>query len=449
MRTLWTAAALREATGGSGGADVFGVAIDSRAVAPGDLFVALVAERDGHLFVADALARGAACAMVAQDMAGPVLRVADTLAGLTALGTAGRARAAAQVAAVTGSTGKTTVKEMLRHGLAAQAPTHASAASHNNQWGVPLTLARLPPKIPYAVIEIGMNNRGEIAPLARLARPNVAVVTNIGTAHVGNLGSEAEIAAEKGDILLGLEPLGVAVLPADSPYFAALAARAPGRVVSFGWAEGATTRLLEVTEHAASVEVTALFYGHRLDFSVGAPGTHMAVNALAAIAAAAVLGADPLRFATSLRSFDAGAGRGQRVTLALRGGGSAVLLDESYNASVASVRAALSVLAAQEARRRVAVLGDMLELGAAGPAQHLGLAQDVAHAADLVFCCGPLMGEMFATLPETRQGIATADSLALAPLVAAAIRDGDAIMVKGSLGSRMAVVVAAVKELAA
>ncbi|PZW46888.1 UDP-N-acetylmuramoyl-tripeptide--D-alanyl-D-alanine ligase [Humitalea rosea] len=447
MSALWTAAELRQATGGTGGADVTGVAIDSRAVVAGDLFVALRAERDGHAFVADALARGAACAMVAEDV--PGLRVADTLVGLAALGAAGRARTSARVVAVTGSVGKTTVKEMLRHGLAGQGLTHASAASHNNQWGVPLTLARLPRAARYAVIEIGMNNRGEIAPLARLARPDVAVVTNIGTAHVGNLGSEAAIAAEKGDILLGLERGGIAVLPADSPHFAALAATAPGRVVGFGHAAGAQARLLEVREQAGSVEVSARLYGHHIAFTVGAPGAHMAMNAIAAIAAAAALGADPLGFAASLATFGAGAGRGQRVVLRLPGGGSALLLDESYNASVASVRAALSVLAAQEARRRIAVLGDMLELGEAGPAQHLCLLPDVVGVADLVFCCGPLMRRLFEALPAERRGQATADSTALAPLVAGVLRDGDAVMVKGSLGSRMAVVVAALKELAA
>ena len=446
MTVLWTAAELRKATGGTGGADVTGIAIDSRAVVPGDLFVALRADRDGHAFVPDALAQGAACAMVDEDMAG--LRVADTLVGLTALGAAGRARSGARVVAVTGSVGKTTVKDMLRHGLAEQGLTHASAASHNNQWGVPLTLARLPGAARYAVIEIGMNNRGEIAPLARLARPDVAVVTNIGTAHVGNLGSEAAIAAEKGDILLGLPRGGVAVLPADSAHFAGLAATAPGRVVGFGHAPEAQARLVAVRELADSVEVSALLYGHDIAFTVGAPGAHMAMNAIAAIAAAAALGADPLRFAASLASFGAGAGRGQRIVLALPGGGSALLLDESYNASVASVRAALSVLAAQPAGRRIAVLGDMLELGEAGPAQHLSLLPDVVAVADLVFCCGPLMGRLFEALPAERRGQATADSTALAPLVAAVVRDGDAVMVKGSLGSRMAVVITALKELA-
>jgi len=451
MSPLWTAADLCAATGGTGGAAVSGIAIDSRATVAGDLFVALVADRDGHDFVADALGHGAACAMVARDLPGPCLRVADTLAGLTALGAAGRARTAARLVAITGSVGKTTVKDMLAQGLGDQAPTHGSAASHNNHWGVPLTLARLPPDAAYAVIEIGMNNRGEIAPLARLAQPHVAVVTNIGTAHIGHLGSEAAIAEEKGDILFGLAPGGTAVLPADSPFFAALAARAAvlgALVIGFGEAPGAAARLLGVEDGAQSAVAEVALHGQRLTVALGAPGRHMAMNALAALAAAAALGADPARFAAALAGFNPGAGRGQRVVLRLAGGGAALLLDESYNASTASIRAALAVLAAQPARRRIAVLGDMRELGDHGPALHLGLAPDAA-AADLVFACGPLMGGMFAALPADRQGAATADSTALAPIVAAALRDGDAVMVKGSLGSRMAVVVAALKGLGA
>ncbi|WP_431283934.1 UDP-N-acetylmuramoyl-tripeptide--D-alanyl-D-alanine ligase [Humitalea sp. 24SJ18S-53] len=450
MSALWTAADLCAATGGTGGADVTGIAIDSRATVAGDLFVALLAERDGHDFVADAFGRGAACAMVTRDMpGGPCLRVADTLDGLTALGAAGRARSRARVVAVTGSVAKTTVKEMLRHGLSAQAPVHASAASHNNQWGVPLTLARQQPGAAYAVIEIGMNNRGEIAPLARLAQPHVAVITNIGTAHIGHLGSEAAIADEKGDILLGLTQGGTAVLPADSPFFASLAARAKSQgaaVVGFGEAPEASARLLGFTGSAEGGVAEVSLHGTHLTIALGAPGRHMAVNALAALAAAAALGADPARFAASLADFDAVAGRGQRIALRLAGGGQALLLDESYNASTASIRAALAVLAAQPARRRIAVLGDMRELGEHGPALHAGLAADAA-AADLVFACGPLMAGMFAGLPAEKRGAHADDSATLAPIVAAAVRDGDALMVKGSLGSRMAVVVTALKGL--
>ncbi|MFT8246264.1 UDP-N-acetylmuramoyl-tripeptide--D-alanyl-D-alanine ligase [Roseomonas sp. BN140053] len=451
---LWTAAALRAATEGTlpDGVSVSGVALDSRAVRPGELFVALRDARDGHDFVADALGRGAAAAMVDHDPPGvavdaPLLRVADTLAGLTALGATGRARSGARVVAVTGSVGKTTTKEMLRHGLSAIGPTHAATASHNNHWGVPLTLARLPAGAVFAVIEAGMNHRGEIAPLSRLARPHVAVITTVAPAHLGLLGSEAEIAEEKADIMAGLLPGGTAVLPADGPHAARLAERAAEsgvRLVSFGTAEGAAARLLDWRGDAVSSVAEVSLHGERLSLRLPLPGRHMAANALAALAAAAALGADPARVAAALESFSAGAGRGARQCIPVRGG-EVLLLDESYNASTASVRAALAVLAAQPGRR-IAVLGDMLELGEHGPALHESLATDAAAAADVVYGCGPLTLGLMAALPPEKRGAHAPDSAALAPLVAAAVRAGDAVMIKGSLGSRMAVVVAALKE---
>jgi UDP-N-acetylmuramoyl-tripeptide--D-alanyl-D-alanine ligase len=450
---LWTADQLRAATGGTlaGEATVGGVSIDSRQVRPGELFVALHGARDGHDFVADALARGAACAMVDREPPGvtpdaPLLRVADTLAGLAALGAAGRGRSGARVVAVTGSVGKTTTKEMLRQALSACGATHAAEASHNNHWGVPLTLARLPREAAFAVVEIGMNHRGEIAPLARLARPHAAVITAVAPAHIGHLGSLEAIADEKVDILAGLEPGGSAILPRDNPMFprlAAVAARCGARIVGFGEAPEAEARLLsyEGTAEAGRAEVD--LHGRRLRLDLAAPGQHMAMNALAALAACAALGADPGIAAAALSSFGAMAGRGMRVTLHLPDGGTALLLDDSYNASTASIRAGLAVLAAQPARRRLAVLGDMRELGAYGPALHAELAPDVAAAADLVFCCGPLMRHLYDALPAGRRGAHEPDSERLAPIVRTALRPGDAVLVKGSLGSRMKAVVEA------
>ncbi|MBR0678745.1 UDP-N-acetylmuramoyl-tripeptide--D-alanyl-D-alanine ligase, partial [Roseomonas alkaliterrae] len=307
MSALWTAAELRAATGGTLAADVAvqGISIDSRSIAPGDLFVALRDTRDGHDFVADALARGAAAAMVDRDPPGvgpdaPLLRVADTLAGLTALGAAARARSAARVVGVTGSVGKTTTKKMLRVALAAFGPAHASAASFNNHWGVPVTLARLPRDAAFAVVEMGMNRRGEIAPLSRLARPHVGVVTNIGTAHIGHLGSQAAIAEEKGDIIAGIAPGGTLVLPADSPFAARLAARAQEAglaAMAHGEAPGADARLLsyEGTEDGGRAEI--LTGGERIGLTLAAPGRHVALNACAVLAAVAALGLSPRRAA--------------------------------------------------------------------------------------------------------------------------------------------------------
>ncbi len=450
MTALWTSAELRAATGGTLAADVVvtGISIDTRSIAPGDLFVALRDTRDGHDFAAQALQKGAAAALVDRDPPGavanaPLLRVADTLAGLTALGAAGRSRSAARVVGVTGSVGKTTTKEMLRVALSAFGPTHASAASFNNHWGVPITLARLPRDAAFAVIEMGMNNRGEIAPLSRLARPAVGVVTNLGTAHVGRLGSEEAIAEEKGDIIAGIAPGGALVLPADSRFAAPLAARARAAglsVLTHGEAPGADARLLGYEGGAEGGRAEILIGGERIGVLLSTPGRHVALNACAVLVAVTALGLNARSAAAALSAFGAPAGRGRRSLIAVANG-EALLIDDSYNASPPSIRAGLSVLAAQAATRRLAALGDMLELGAEGAAIHAGLAPDATSACDLVFCCGELMGHLFRALPEGKRGAHLPDSGALAPVLKAALRAGDAVLVKGSLGSRMAVVV--------
>ena len=456
MTVLWTAEELRAATGGtlSGPAAVSGISIDTRTIEPGDLFVALRDARDGHDFVADALAKGASCALVDRDPPGvaadaPLLRVADTLSGLQALGVAARRRSAARVVGVTGSVGKTTTKEMLRLALGALGPTHAATASFNNHWGVPITLARQLRDARFAAIEMGMNNRGEIAPLTRMARPHVAIITTIGTAHIGNLGSQEAIAEEKADILLGVEPGGTAILPADSPFLPLLLARAKAAglaVLTFGESARAEIQLTDYVAGPDRGTARLLMDGLPLSVHLAAPGQHLAINACAVIAAVHALGGDVVAAAEALAVFGAPAGRGQRVTLALTGG-EALLIDDSYNASPPSIRAGLAVLAAQPAARRIVALGDMRELGDDAPAMHAELAADVAAVADLVFCCGPLMRHLYDALPAAKQGAHLADSGALAPLLAQAVRPGDAVLVKGSLGSRMAAVIAALKSL--
>ena len=452
---LWTAAELRAATGGTAPEDllVTRIGIDSRATGPGELFVALRDARDGHDFVADALARGAAGALVDRDPPGvaadaPLLRVTDTLAALADLGRAGRARSAARFIAVTGSVGKTTTKEMLRHGLSALGATHAAVASYNNHWGLPLTLARMPRDAAYGVLEIGMNHRGEIAPLARIARPHVALITTVEGAHIGHLGSLEEIAEEKADILQGLLPGGVAVLPRDAAMYPRLAARAAGlRMISFGASEQADARLLGYQGSPEEGVAELLVEGRRHSLPLGAPGRHLAMNALAATAAAVALGVPAEQFVAALSGFRPGAGRGARLPIPVAAGGTALLFDDSYNGQPPAMHAALSVLATQQAPRRIAVLGDMRELGDFGPALHMGLRDDLLAAADLVFCCGPLMRPLYESLPEARRGAHAEDSTALAPLVRDALRDGDVVLVKGSLGSRMAVVVGALKAV--
>jgi UDP-N-acetylmuramoyl-tripeptide--D-alanyl-D-alanine ligase len=454
MSALWTAADLRAATHGHarGRIDATGVSIDTRTLKPGDLFVALIGETgDGHDHAAVALSNGAAGAMVHRQPDGlaadaPLLHVRDTLAGLQALGAFARARFHGHVIAVTGSVGKTTTKEMLRTILSAHGPTWAAEASHNNQWGVPLTLARLPPEAAFCVAEIGMNHAGEILPLAKLARPNVALITSIERTHLGFLGSLEAIADEKASIMAGLEPGGIAVLPADNPMLPRIVEKAPAFLL-FGESSEADARLLSAHSDAEGVDVYAAFVDQRVSFRLAAPGRHMAMNALAALAGAEALDCDLDRSVAALEGFTPLSGRGLRRRVDVRGG-TALLLDESYNASAVAVRAALSVLALQPANRRVVVLGDMLELGEEGPAEHASLAPDIAAVADLLFACGPLSRLTFEAMPRAKRGAHAADSSALAPIVANAVREGDAVLVKGSLGSRMKIVVQALDAIA-
>jgi UDP-N-acetylmuramoyl-tripeptide--D-alanyl-D-alanine ligase len=456
---LWTATELLEATGGHFATpfDASGVSIDTRTIRPGDLFIALIGEAgDGHDHAARAIEAGAAGVMLHHDLSAIANRliVDDTLAGLTRLGAFARARFSGRAVAVTGSVGKTTTKEMLRVALSPFGPLHAAEASYNNHWGVPLTLARIPrdasarsPRDTFCVVEIGMNHAGEIAPLARLARPHVAVITAVEAAHIGYLGGMEAIAEEKSAILQGLDPAGVAVLPADSPWFPLLRQRAgPHQVLSFGSAPGATARLVEIEQYADFSTLLADIAGREVRFRLNAPGRHMAIDAVAALAAVAALGLDPVIAAQALEGFAPLPGRGAHRRLMLPGG-PALLLDESYNANGASMRAALDVLRLQPAARRVAILGDMLELGDAGPKEHASLADDAIRSADLVFTCGPLMRHLFDALPVSVRGHHAEDAAALAPVVAGRSAPGDAILVKGSLGSRMRIIVVALDAL--
>ena len=442
MTVLWNGDELAQAVGtASRGFAVGGISIDTRTVKPGDLFVALQGARDGHDFVAEALALGAAGALVSQPMPGNVLLVDDTLAALARLGAAARARSRGRIVAVTGSVGKTTTKEMLRRTLSGFGAVHAAEASFNNHIGVPLTLARMPCDTAFAVFEIGTNHPGEIAPLAALVRPHVAIITCVDRAHLGLMGSEAAIAAEKAAIFSALEPGGTAVLPADTVHDAVLRRAIPVEALATDFGERGLARLVAVENRADSCTVQAEIAGVRVEFALAAPGAHMARNAVAVLAAAAALGLDVTRAAAALDGFAPFAGRGARREIVLPSGAKILLLDESYNASGASMRAALAVLALQPGRH-VAVLGDMLELGDAAAAEHEGLRPEILAGADLVFTCGEMMRRLYDTLPAATQGGHEATSATLAATVAAALRPGDAVLVKGSYGSRMRDVIA-------
>ena len=463
-RPLWSveamAQAMRATRAGALPQSIPGISIDTRTVTAGEAFFAIKGDnRDGHEFVPAALAAGAALAVVAADKRdgfaadAPLLVVPDVLDGLRDLARAARARSAAKIIGVTGSVGKTGTKEALRLALGANGETHASVASYNNHWGVPLSLARCPQSARYAVFEIGMNHAGEIDPLTRLVRPHVAIVTTIEPVHLEFFGSLDAIADAKAEIFLGLEPGGAAVINRDNPQFARLAASAKGagvtRVVSFGEHAEAEARLLKCALQADCSTVEAHILDANVTYKLGAPGRHVVLNSLAVLAASVLAGADLALAALALAQLQPATGRGSRVTLELPGG-SALLIDESYNANPASMRAALALLGQSEVSqrgRRIAVLGDMLELGPRGADLHRGLGEPVvAHAVDLVFCCGPLMRALWEALPSSRRGGYAETSAALEPHVLAAIRPGDAIMIKGSLGSRMGPIVKALQS---
>ncbi len=438
---------------------IAGVSIDTRSLAAGDIFFAIKGEtHDGHNHAARALDAGASAAVVSRERGsalaafGPVFAVDDTLKAMERLGVASRARTKARVVAVTGSVGKTTAKEMLRAMLSACGATHASPASYNNHWGVPLTLARMAEGADFGVFEIGMNHVGEITPLVRMARPHVALITTIAPVHVEHLGSIEAIADAKAEIFLGLEPGGTAILNRDAPQFARLAKAAlarHARVLTFGAGGDCDARLVDVGEGETGSRVVARVLGREMGFDLGAPGAHMAQNALGALVAAHALGADVEPCAAALASFSAQKGRGARISIATPDG-TATIIDESYNANPASMRAALKLLGAAKPGpngRRIAVIGDMLELGADGAAMHAELAADLsANKVDLLFGAGPLARALFDAAPASMRAAWAERSSELAAEVAGALRAGDVAMVKGSNGSRMGPLVAALRE---
>ncbi|MEE9454858.1 MAG: UDP-N-acetylmuramoyl-tripeptide--D-alanyl-D-alanine ligase [Paracoccaceae bacterium] len=447
MSVLWTSHEAMAATGGTCGSEwtALGVSIDTRTLKKGDLFVALKDIRDGHEFVAQALEKGAVAALVCRVPAGvdpeKLLVVPDVLRGLEALANAARKRAG-KVIAITGSVGKTGTKEMLRTALTGQGRVHASERSYNNHWGVPLTLARMPRNTDFAVIEIGMNHPGEIAPLSRLTRPDVALITNVAAVHMAAFSDISEIAQEKAAIFEGLQDNGVSIINSDLETRDILANRAGGKLLRFGGARDADYRLREVNLLSDSTKVKATLPGGEIDFIIGAAGKHLALNALAALAAVGAVGADVSRAATALAGWQAMAGRGGRLQL-----GALTLIDESYNANPASMAAALESVAASNGRK-VAILGDMLELGAKEHAFHTEIAQKYSIASiDVIHCIGPRMKTLYDALPDDKRGEWAETAAAFVPKLGRVLKGVDVVMVKGSLGMHMRLIVDAIKEL--
>ena len=440
-------------------AGVTGISIDSRSLEPGDLYFAITGDNsNGHDYVAAAFAAGAAAAVVAEGFAdalkslGSLYVVNDVLASLVALGEAARARTQAQVVAVTGSVGKTSTKEALRLALTPSGAVHASVASYNNHWGVPLTLARMPKATRFAIAEIGMNHAGEITPLTAMVRPNIAIITTVAPVHLEFFDSVDAIADAKAEIFSGLEPGGTAIINRDSPYYERLDATArqspADSILSFGAHHDADARLIDFTPASTFSMVTASIAGRLVTFRLGAPGRHLADNALAVLLAVHALGADVAAAASALAFFQAQQGRGQRVSIKTPDG-PFTLIDESYNANPASMQAALALggtLLPSGTGRRIAVLGDMLELGHTSPALHAALADDIVNNNfDLVFAAGPMMKSLADALSDRVTVAWRSRAADIEPAVVDTVHAGDVVVVKGSNGSRMAPIVGALK----
>lgn len=468
---LWTAYEAAAATGGAlcarGGEptewtaeewSASGVSIDTRSLQPGEMFVALRDARDGHEFLKSAFEAGAAAALVARapedaPEGAPLLVVDDTLQGLRDLADAARLRNFGKRIAVTGSAGKTSTKEILSAVLSASGVVHAADKSFNNHWGVPLTLARMPMRADYGVFEIGMNHAGEITPLTALVRPHAAIVTTVAAAHLEFFPSVEAIAEAKAEIFSGLNPGGIAILPFDNPHFGLLKKRAEeagaAGFISFGEKDGADFQLLDYEPVGEGARLTTKIKGRRQKMPVGVPGRHQALNVLAALAAADAVGADLEAGIAALASLQPAEGRGARSVIKVDGG-TATLIDESYNANPASMAAAIGLLGAAPAGkggRRIAVLGEMLELGPEAGKLHAGLAEAlVAARVDRVYAAGGLMRHLWEALPPAMRGLYAGSAVGLVGPVRDALAPGDVVMVKGSNASKVSAVARALKE---
>ncbi|MEH7877714.1 UDP-N-acetylmuramoylalanyl-D-glutamyl-2,6-diaminopimelate--D-alanyl-D-alanine ligase [Rhizobium laguerreae] len=465
MSWLWTTedmiAAMAGRPFGTLPEGITGISIDSRSIAPGEAFFAIKGDRvDGHDYASMAMANGASLLVVSEArlpamgrLTVPMIVVEEVLAALGRLGLASRERSKARIIAVTGSVGKTTTKEMLRHVLSPSGKVHASVASFNNHWGVPLTLARMPEDTDYGVFEVGMNHPGEIRPLVTMIRPDVAIITTIAPAHLGNFKNIKEIAAAKAEIFEGLEPRGHVVLNRDNDQFNFLDRTAQSlgieHIHSFGQHAKAEFRLAEFNGSDENSTLWLTIGGETLEIALGAPGRHIAENALAALGVVRIVGADMQKAIEALATLRPEKGRGKRHRLVI-GGGSFTLIDESYNANPASMRAAIALLAASEPTgrgRRIAVLGDMLEMGDYAQKVHTDLAVPLLAAGiEHVWLAGAEMAALKESLPESVHVEYRENTDELTDCVLNSVAPGDVLMVKSSLGIGFGKIVAALLD---
>jgi UDP-N-acetylmuramoyl-tripeptide--D-alanyl-D-alanine ligase len=462
---LWTAKDAVTATKGSAPIDFAanGISIDTRTLAKGDLFVALKGDHlDGHAYVAAAFKAGASAAMVSRDFKHenpdwPLLYVDDTMKGLEDLGRAARKRSRAKIIGVAGSVGKTGTKELLATLFGSLGKTHASKKSFNNHWGVPLSLANLPADAEYGIFEIGMNHPGEITLLTDQVKPDIAIITTIDREHIEFFPNGLEgVADANAEIFKGMGKDSIAILNADNIYFKRLSAAAGAEGVTdirgFGEEDKVFCRLLDCTLFSDGSSATADINGRKVKYALPISGKHIVMNALGALAVVDAAGGDVEKAALALKNVTPVAGRGNRYYVTIAAGQPPVtIIDESYNANPASMQAAFDVFELVEpplGGRRIAVLGDMLELGREGPKLHADLANPLLKAkTDKLFCCGPLMEALYQQLPEDWRGAHTKDSRALADQLIAEIKPGDVVLVKGSLGSKMAYIIEALQGL--
>ncbi len=456
MMPLWTSEEIAAATGGQASAqfNVDAVTFDSREVEPGSLFIALKGEAtDGHRFVDGAVAKGAAGLIVSEEAATPNVRVLDTMAALEALGRASRNRTDATIIGVTGSVGKTGTKEALAACLARanKGPVHRSVKSYNNHTGVPLSLARMPRESRFAVLEMGMNHAGEIRALTAMVRPHVALITAIAPAHIENLGSLEGIADAKAEIFEGLEAGGTAIIPFDSPFCDRLAkaAKAAGaaHIISFGRAEGADVYPIELMPVSDGTQIMAQLPGTQLSFTLAYEGDHWISNAMGILAAVQAASGDLAAAGLALGSMEGLAGRGARHTIKMPEGGTALVIDESYNANPASMVATFAVLAKAKADRRVVILGEMRELGPTGPALHAGLAEPLRQAGvELALLVGKGMKPLADALAGSIETLHLPDALSAQMAIQDQLLAGDALLIKGSNAVGLGRVVDALKQ---
>lgn len=461
--TIWSSSEAEKATGGKSTQEwsASGVSIDTRTLNKGDLFVALVGENnDAHDYLVQAFENGASAAVVSRIPEGmedkPLLVVADTFTALENLGTAARARCGGTIVAVTGSVGKTGTKELLAAAFGALGQTHASKKSFNNMWGVPLSLSNMHAGCDAGIFEIGMNHAHEITPLVQQVKPHIAIITTIQAVHIENFDTGMEgIADAKSEIFDGFDGEGKAILPIENDWYNHMKAKAEAKgakVFSFGEKEGADARLVDCLEAANGSRVKVDIMGERVEFSLQIPGRHIAQNAMAVLLAVKLDNGNIQKAAKALGQVTPIAGRGAREMLDIGDPNNKVtLIDETYNASPASMRAAFRVLALVDpgrGGRRIAVLGDMLEMGKDAAKHHADLAMPLkACNVDLVYTCGKNMKNLHDALPANQRGVHRDTSQELAQIVPDVLIPGDVVLVKGSNGSKMGAVVEAMRAL--